>query len=221
MPTANGYAGARNATGLLVTAAVHVALGAALLTLGVVELVDREPDRGPIVTKNVPLPLEPAERVEPQFPADPVELPTIPPPVVDVAEPARPVVDLTVAREPVGPSTVGRGPLIAEPSPPIRAPEPVTVAPRLDPRFAARFQPNYPAASRRLDEEGTVLVRVRVGTDGRVIAAELLRSSGYPRLDEAAVAHARRAWRFVPATRDGAAVEGWREVPVRFELNNS
>jgi protein TonB len=53
-----------------------------------------------------------------------------------------------------------------------------------------------------------------------VLAAEIKASSGHPRLDEAAVVHAKRAWRFTPATRDGVAIESWREVPVRFELVN-
>lgn len=65
-----------------------------------------------------------------------------------------------------------------------------------------------------------MLVRVRVGSDGRVLVASVKSSSGHRRLDEAATEHARRAWRFVPATRDGVAVESWRDIVVRFELKN-
>lgn len=210
----NGYAGARNATGLLVTAVAHVALGAALLTLGVVELPRADPE--PIITRNIPEPPKAVERIEPRVVADPIDVPIYAPPV-EIFVPLRTAPDLaTTGVKPVDMPPVDAGPSIAPPPPA----EPVFVGARLDPRYAARFQPPYPAASQRLEEEGTVLVRVRVGVDGRVLAAEVVRSSGHPRLDEAAVRHAQRAWRFVPATRDGLGVEGWKEIPVRFELNN-
>jgi protein TonB len=47
----------------------------------------------------------------------------------------------------------------------------------------------------------------------------LVRSSGYPKLDEAAlrVAH---TWRFIPGTRDGSAVAMWKQVPITFRLQN-
>ncbi|MFC3711835.1 energy transducer TonB [Sphingoaurantiacus capsulatus] len=210
---ANGYTGARSGTGLLITVAIHAALGAALLSLGVVSIPNVTRTE-PIKIRNIPV--TPPEKVTPPVMPDQVDL-VFAPPVVNIAPdlPPAPSTGLTSVDVPPNLPPVAVGPLV-DPAPPA----PVMVLARLDSRFAARFQPPYPASSERAEEEGVVMVRVRIGTDGRVLAAELKASSGHARLDEAAVAHARRAWRFTPATRDGVPVESWREVPVRFELVN-
>lgn len=217
MPTAiNGFAGARSSTGLLVTVAVHVALGAALLSLGVVN-IGKTIVTEPITVRPVPLP-QPEKLQPPQLLDDSID-PHVTAPPIDIAPdlPPAPPTGLTTALDPPMPSPVGGGTTgLPQPVPPA----PVIVSARLDPRFASRFQPPYPAASERAEEEGVVLIRVRVGPDGRVLAAEVKSSSGYQRLDAAAVEHAMRAWRFTPATRDGVAIEGWREIPVRFEIVN-
>lgn len=215
MPTAiNGYTGARAGSGLLITAAVHVALGAALLSLGAVEI--------PLVVTQ-PMKLRPVadttqtvDKVEPVVRDDRID-PLVDAPIIDIAIDLPRPADTAPRVDDVVPDLLtDRGPIVLPPTP---AP-PVLVSARLDPRYAARFQPPYPPASERREEEGVVTVRVHVGTDGRVLSAELKASSGHRRLDEAAVGHARRAWRFVPARRDGVAIESWREVPVRFELRN-
>jgi protein TonB len=87
-----------------------------------------------------------------------------------------------------------------------------------DPRHPLT-QPPYPSASIRFGEEGTVTVEVRVGTDGRVRESRLRHSSGFPRLDAAALAEARHAWRLKPATVDGVPVEAWYAVRVSFRLD--
>ncbi|WP_426167129.1 TonB family protein [Sandarakinorhabdus sp. DWP1-3-1] len=94
-----------------------------------------------------------------------------------------------------------------------------TVIARLDTRSSA--QPPYPAAARRMGEEGSVIVHVRIGRDGRVLAASLGRSSGSPRLDAAAVAHALAHWRFSPALDAGVAVAAERDITVRFRLDEA
>lgn len=87
-----------------------------------------------------------------------------------------------------------------------------------DPRHPLT-QPAYPSASVRLGEEGTVTVEVRVGTDGRVRESRLRHSSGFPRLDAAALEEARRVWRLKPATVDGVPVEAWHAVRISFRLD--
>lgn len=215
MPTAiNGYAGARSSTGLIVTVAIHVALGAALLSLGLARGTSPAVVE-PIKIRNIPID-RPDEMTPPPVPDDMVPVPMAPPIVSFPADLSPMATDLTTTPFtdlPPAPS----GPVVL---PPASAAPPVLVTARLDSRFASRFQPPYPAASARAEEEGVVLVRVRVGSDGRVLAAEVKDSSGHRRLDAAAVEHARRAWRFVPATRDGIAVEAWRDIPVRFEMVN-
>ncbi|KPF73688.1 hypothetical protein IP88_08455, partial [alpha proteobacterium AAP81b] len=79
-------------------------------------------------------------------------------------------------------------------------------------------QPAYPSAARRLGEEGAVVLDVTIGSDGGVLDVRLLTSSGSPRLDAAAIDHARARWHFTPALKDGAAIVSHRTLTVRFRL---
>jgi protein TonB len=87
--------------------------------------------------------------------------------------------------------------------------------------YGANPAPVYPPDARRRGEQGTVMMRVLVGADGAVVRAEISRSSGYRRLDDAALAAVRKRWRFVAARRDGRAVESWVIVPIRFALTEA
>jgi protein TonB len=62
-----------------------------------------------------------------------------------------------------------------------------------------------------------VLLAVAVTAEGRAARVALLRSSGVPALDQAALT-AVRSWEFEPARADGVAVACDIEVPVRFQL---
>jgi len=66
-------------------------------------------------------------------------------------------------------------------------------------------------------EEGQVLLRVLVTTDGRPGRIELNQSSGSGRLDKAAEAAVAR-WRFVAAKQGERAVEAWVIVPIVFKF---
>ena len=79
--------------------------------------------------------------------------------------------------------------------------------------------PSYPAASRRAGEQGTVMLRVRVGVDGSASRVTVEKSSGSPHLDAAAL-EAVKAWRFRPARRGADAVESWMLVPIVFRLES-
>jgi protein TonB len=79
----------------------------------------------------------------------------------------------------------------------------------------------YPLLARRMGAQGEVLLRVRVQPDGSVAAVELVRSSGFTLLDEVATRTVRDSWRFIPARLDGAAIESWVEVPIKFVLAES
>ncbi len=109
-----------------------------------------------------------------------------------------------------------------EPAPPAPA-QPAAPAPIVPPSFSAAYlenpPPAYPATSRRLGETGRVVLRVRVGTEGRADAVELATSSGFERLDRAALEAVKR-WRFVPARQAGAPVAAWVRVPLSFNLDN-
>ena len=77
--------------------------------------------------------------------------------------------------------------------------------------------PAYPAMSRRLAEQGRVMVRVFIGADGLPQKAELQTGSGYDRLDRAALDSVMR-WRFVPGRRGDVPEAMWVSVPIVFNL---
>lgn len=78
--------------------------------------------------------------------------------------------------------------------------------------------PPYPRQSKRLGEEGTVVIRVLITPEGRAEKAEIRTSSGYARLDDTALTTV-KAWRFVPGKRNGLPEAMWFNVPIRFVLD--
>ena len=89
--------------------------------------------------------------------------------------------------------------------------------PSSDAAYLNNPKPAYPPLSKRLGEQGKVVVRVLIGTDGRAQQAEIRTSSGYDRLDQAALATVRQ-WRYVPGTRNGMPEAMWFNVPINFVL---
>jgi len=79
--------------------------------------------------------------------------------------------------------------------------------------------PVYPELSRRRGEQGRVLLRVNVSTDGMPLEVAIVDTSGHPGLDAAALT-AIRQWRFVPAMQAGRPVPAEADVPIRFRLDN-
>jgi protein TonB len=85
------------------------------------------------------------------------------------------------------------------------------------PRLVHQPRADYPEIARRSGLEGTVIVNVLVGVEGRVDQA-VVASSAHPLLDRAAVAAALRC-RFTPALQREMKVKVWVAVPYRFRLN--
>lgn len=94
---------------------------------------------------------------------------------------------------------------------------PVEIGARINMRNPSDLQPSYPLDLIRLGVEGSVTVRVLVGTNGRVKSVEAVRVANQGFLTVTRE-QALRKWRFSPATRDGVAIESWREMTVRFQL---
>jgi protein TonB len=160
-------------------------------------------------------PEPPAARPEPPWPlprkALPVARPEAVPPPVTTAAPEAPA--------PAGgfsvPPQPAPAPVEAGPAPP--APPAVTGA-RFDADYLHNPAPAYPVMSRRLGEQGRVVLNVRVLADGMPGKVEVRTSSGFPRLDQAALEAVGR-WRFVPARRGEEPVAAWVLVPVNFSLD--
>ena len=93
-----------------------------------------------------------------------------------------------------------------------------TVAANASLAYETVIDPEYPVESRRRGEQGTVLLRVRVGRDGLPIEIDVERSSGYRQLDRAAREAVLR-WRFRPVQINGVHVEARGLVPIRFNVH--
>ena len=78
-------------------------------------------------------------------------------------------------------------------------------------------KPDYPSASRRLEEEGTVTLKFLIGADGRVMQAEIEKTSGFTRLDEAA-RNALSKCQFRPGTVDGKPEQSWASIKYTWRL---
>ncbi|MBW7568129.1 TonB family protein [Chromobacterium subtsugae] len=81
-------------------------------------------------------------------------------------------------------------------------------------------QPAYPTVSKEEGEEGTVRLRVHVSVQGLPQEVSVQSSSGFPRLDRAALASVKR-WRFIPAKRGAEPIAYTYIVPVEFSLKSS
>ena len=137
---------------------------------------------------------------------------------------ARPV-PLAAPRAPASPTAPSTASAPSAVSAPAAAPaHPVADAAPTAPRFDADYlhnpAPAYPAMARRNGEEGRVQLSVRVSAQGRAEQVEVRHSSGYARLDEAALATVRQ-WRFVPARRGEEAVAASVLVPIVFRLESA
>lgn len=206
----------RNPAGLAVTIALHAGIAAIGVFAVTTTLAPTPPP--PMVITDHPDPVRPLPEPAPPRARDLVVQTTLAEPVFTVeVTPPDTVQRDSPADEPLvlGAGDAGGGTTIVEPV----APAGSTVMARLDKRSSA--QPPYPAAARRMGEEGSVVVHVRIGRDGRVLAAVIGRSSGSPRLDAAAIAHALAHWRFSPALDAGVAVEAERDITVSFRLDQA
>ncbi len=81
-------------------------------------------------------------------------------------------------------------------------------------------RPDYPVISRDLGEQGVVMLRLAIDADGKLLRAELQKSSGFTRLDKAARDSVAR-WQFQAALENGQPVAAQLVLPVRFSLDEN
>jgi protein TonB len=160
---------------------------------------------------NPPAPDRPKPTI-PETPKPPKVQPIEPPkPQQLVAEVPSVLPDEPVAYVPPTPPP----PSVVE-SPPL-PPQPVTLTNELSVSCLERTPPDYPSVSMRMNEQGKVVLRVELDEDGGVAHLEVKSSSGYHRLDEAALS-AVKTWRCKPAIRNGMAVHAVALQPFNFTL---
>lgn len=156
------------------------------------------PKPAPKPPEEKPLPKQPPRQLVAQAPVRSPAEPLAPPaPPVEVAAPAP-------APAPAMPLPLG----------------PVALGGELSVVCPARQPPAYPPVSRRLGETGKVVLQVTLDEQGKVLNATVDRSSGFSRLDEAALT-AVRNWRCTPAQRNGQAVSATALQPFNFVLEGN
>ena len=165
------------------------------------------PPPAPAVAAPTPPKPKPRPRPVPQPQPQPVAAPEPMPlaPVVPVAPPAPPA--------PPEPIVVAAPP----PAPPAPPAPPRVELPSANADYLRNPPPPYPPMSKRLGEQGRVVVRAFIQLDGTAARAEVQRSSGFERLDQTAVQTVLR-WRYVPGKRAGVPEAMWFNIPINFVL---
>ena len=184
----------------------------------------------PVVTQQPPAPTPEVVKPTPQppQPAPAVVRPSKTTPLLTSNQPASPKdmvappAQQDVKPAPVAapaPAPVAAPPAPAAPAEPPRAPAQPKVLPSSAVGYLVEPVLTYPRASRELGEQGVVRVRVLVDEQGRPTEIRVEKSSGFARLDQAAV-NAMRSARFKPHFEDGVARPVWAIAPMTFNLED-
>jgi protein TonB len=217
---------------LLLVLVIHALVLFALLVLNPVEdarvqplesapmlvslVSDPAPEPVPEVVEIIPKP-EPKPVIKKTKPVQKVVEPTPIPEQVEVA-PAPAIAD----PEPVISSPPAPAPVVAKQEAPVVQEVPEVKEVIEPPRFGAAYlhnpPPDYPPFSRRVGEEGRVMLRVLVTKEGDAERVEIESGSGSSRLDKAAL-EAVKKWRFIPAKRNNQPISAYVIVPIQFTLN--
>ncbi len=155
-----------------------------------------------------PLVKQPNIAPAPQLQAVPDPTPSANAPV-GVIEPPAPLPPIAAPVAPAPPAPA---------APPSAPPAPPRVElPSSDADYLQNPKPPYPSMSKKLNEQGSVIMRVLIGADGLPQKAEIRKSSGFDRLDQSAATTVMK-WRFVLGKRAGVPETMWFNVPINFVL---
>ncbi|MCQ4146074.1 energy transducer TonB [Vogesella sp. AC12] len=183
----------------------------------------------PLPMEMVTIPAPPAPDIRPQPPATaktaspkPRKAAPAPRPLPAPAKPSPKAITTDTRAEAVTSKTpaVAEAPVASrsEPAPP--APPAPVVPPTHAGGHLDNPRPVYPPLSIELGESGRVGLRVVVTTEGRAIDVSLSQSSGFPRLDRAAL-QAVRNWRFRPAMRGNVPIQYPHSFFIEFDLSKA
>jgi len=160
----------------------------------------------------------------------PTKAPAAPPKVVHVVKKTvvpTPPLPVTQAPAPTAIAAPPAPPQPAEPAPPAAAPKAAPASPPTPAQpkqvstgieYIREPQPNYPLVSKRRGEEGNVKFRVLVNTEGQPERVEILKGSGFPRLDDAARTAVMGAL-FKPYMEDGKPLSVWTVGSLNYVLH--
>lgn len=182
---------------LIQSGLAHQAITLTQASVEALLLTDAAPPPPPVAAPKTP---------SPKTPLPPVIQPPIAAATPVITAPTAPAISVTPTQ-----STAPTAPTApTPPSPSIRTGAAIQPG-------ASCAKPDYPSASRRLEEEGTVSLKFLIGADGRVLQAEIEKTSGFPRLDEAA-RNALSKCQFRAGTIDGKAEQSWASIKYTWRL---
>lgn len=159
--------------------------------------------------------IKPKPKPKPKLKSKPKKLVKIQQPKKIV--PAEPIISEEEVITPLSPPVEVVKASVPEPKPVSVPAGPVTLTTELSVTCPELSPPTYPSVSRRLGEEGKLVLRVELDKNGRVSAASVVESSNYIRLDEAALKVV-KTWRCNPALRNGEPVKAIALQPFNFVL---
>ncbi|MBU4519049.1 MAG: energy transducer TonB [Gammaproteobacteria bacterium] len=158
-----------------------------------------QPRPKPVPKQVIPPKPVPRQVPQPAAIADPTPSPTVATGITEPQPPAPPLLTPVV---------------VAEPAPP--APPRIEL-PSSSADYINNAPPPYPPLSKRLGEQGKVIVRALIEVNGSASKAEIRTSSGYERLDQTALQTVLK-WRYVPGKRAGVPEAMWFNIPINFVL---
>ncbi len=160
-------------------------------------------------------PPPPKAEPEPQKPQPKPKKPPLKPQPKPTQKTPPPVAKAAAAAPAPAPSKAVRQK--AASSSPAKTAEPTTQLPSADAAGLNNKAPVYPMLSRKRKEQGTVWLLLLVSKEGLVTELKLKKTSGFDRLDQAAL-QAVKKWKFQPARKQGQAIDYWYELPLKFSL---
>ena len=207
VPMQDTSTNSRRTIAFIVVVAVHVLLVWGI-NAGLTDII-REKVLGNLQTVEIAAPKEEEDKPPPPPPKLETPPPFVPPPEISIEMPveeSKTAIQVTTTTRPT------------EPPPPAPARKVIRTSPGYDKKRRYTL-PEYPPSELRAGHEGTVYLDLYVQVDGRIGDVRVKTSSGYPRLDEAAVEHVKRTYRLTPAMEDGKPVADWVTLPVVFRIN--
>jgi periplasmic protein TonB len=185
-----------------------------------VEVLARFIEPAPPKIEQQPRPPQRPPQTKPQTVVPKPQTTPLPPPPKSIAvvstEPSPNAVTGSAAPQPTAPPVAA--PVSAAPPAPPAVPTPRRIQlPDSNADYLSNRPPAYPPLSKRLGEQGKVVVRVFIDTEGNATQAEIRTSSGHDRLDQTALKTV-QTWKYVPGKVNGEAKAMWFNVPISFAL---
>ncbi|WEK46578.1 MAG: TonB family protein [Candidatus Andeanibacterium colombiense] len=216
--TRGGYATSRGVSVMPLTAAILLTAGlvSSLFLMNIHGRKHEATRLAMVELRDTP----PAAPKQPEKAAEPVEAPLMSAPVPapqQIAQIPAPAIPLAAAPAPRAAVDAPPAPVTAPPAAPKAAPS--TQSSDLSGNLLSAKPPSYPVECRRNREQGTVVLAVVLAPSGEVQEISIAKSSGFDKLDKAALAAVKK-WLWTPFKRDGAAVAVRGEVKIPFVLRS-